>query len=77
MTCIRVLACNEKGRKLLARMRKTAEVPVWSNLNGYRRCDTRTRHLLELDIRAAGLYEMLCGGSGFTGGEIRYVPYMP
>lgn len=77
VSCARVLACNEQGRKLLARMRKTSGIPVLSNLAGRNRYDARTRRLLELEIKAAGLYEMLQGGPDLTGGEIRYVPYMP
>ena len=76
-SCTRVLACSEKGRKLLARMRKTAEIPVLSNLARLDRYDARTRRIMELDLRAAGLYEMLRGGTDLTGSEIRYVPYMP
>ena len=74
-SCARVLAYSERGRKLLARMRKTASVPVLSNLAGWHQYDARTRRIIELDIRAAGLYEILQGGSDQTGGEIRYVPY--
>ena len=73
--CARVLAFNARGRQLLARMRKTATIPVLSNLSRIDRYDARVRRILELDIRAAGLYEMLRGGSDPTGGEISYVPY--
>ncbi len=74
-SCARVLASSEKGRRLLARMRKTAAIPVLSNLSRLNRYDARTRRLMELDIRAAGLYEMLRGGNDFSE-EICYVPYM-
>ncbi len=72
----RVLAFNEKGRKLLGRMRKTASIPVLSNLARLDRYDASTRRILELDLRAAGMYAMLRGDSDLTGGEVKYVPYM-
>ena len=73
--CARVLAFSDRGRTLLKKMRKTSSVPVLSNLARPDRYDARIRRILELEIRAAGLYRMLHGDSDLTGGEIRYVPY--
>ena len=74
--CARVLAFNERGRELLAGMRKKTSIPVFSNLSRLDRYDGRIREMMEWEIRAAGLYEMLLGGRDLTGGEIRYVPYI-
>lgn len=73
--CIRVLAFSQQGRAVLSRMKKTASVPVLSNLARTGRYDDRIRRLLELEVRAAGMYHFLQGGTDLTGGEIRYVPY--
>lgn len=55
---LRVLACNERGRTLLAQMRKTADLPVIT-----KPADIRTLHpeaitLFEQEARAADLYTL-------------------
>ncbi|MDD7408327.1 MAG: nucleotidyltransferase family protein [Anaerovoracaceae bacterium] len=71
----RVLGFSEKGREILSVMKKKSDMPVLSNLAGLSRYDEKVRRSVELDIRAAGLYNMLHGGSDITGGEYKYVPY--
>lgn len=71
----RVLAFSDVGREILSVMRKTSDIPVISNLAGLSKYDARVRKSLELDIRAAGLYDMIHGGEDITGGEYRFVPY--
>ena len=55
---LRVLAANAVGRELLARMRKTAEVPVLTKPADVRRLGTEARELFELEARAADLYAL-------------------
>ncbi|MGI6205666.1 MAG: nucleotidyltransferase family protein [Anaerovoracaceae bacterium] len=72
----RVLAFSEKGRQILAHMKKTSDIPVISNLAGLSKYGGRVRKSIQLDIRAAGIYNMIHGGTDITGGEYRYVPYI-
>lgn len=74
-SCARVLAAGPRGREILRRMRKTSSIPVISNLSRPDRYDARVRRILELDIRASRLYDMLVGGTDPMR-EIKYVPYM-
>lgn len=55
---LRVLAANETGRMLLARMRKTASVPVLTKPNHVRRMDGDAQALFALESRAADLYAL-------------------
>lgn len=55
---LRVLAANETGRTLLARMRKTASVPVLTKPNHVRRLDEAAQALFALEARAADLYAL-------------------
>lgn len=55
---LRPLAANETGRALLAKMRKTAEVPVLTKPAAVRRLDEPARRLFELEARAADLYAL-------------------
>ena len=55
---LRVLAANEKGRELLARMKKTATLPVLTKPNHIRRLDEDAQALFSLEARAADLYAL-------------------
>ena len=55
---LRVLAANAMGRELLARMRKTAAVPVLTKPADVRRLGAEARELFELEARAADLYAL-------------------
>ena len=55
---LRVLAANETGRELLARMRKTAAVPVVTKPQHVRRLSREAQALFELEARAADLYAL-------------------
>ena len=55
---LRVLAANATGRELLARMRKTANVPVLTKPADVRRLGAEARELFELEVRAADLYAL-------------------
>lgn len=55
---LRVLAANETGRRLLARMRGTASVPVLTKPNHVRRMDKAAQELFALEARAADLYAL-------------------
>ncbi len=55
---LRVLACNETGRALLARMRETASVPVLTKPADVRQLGPEARKLFELEARAADLYAL-------------------
>ena len=55
---LRMLACNETGRALLARMRETASVPVLTKPADVRRLGPEARKLFEMEARAADLYAL-------------------
>lgn len=55
---LRVLAANETGRALLARMRKSAEVPILTKPNHIRRLNKEAQALFALETRAADLYTL-------------------
>ena len=55
---LRVLAANAKGRELLARMRKTAVVPVLTKPNHVRRMSAEAQKLFSLEAQAADLYAL-------------------
>ena len=53
-----MLAANETGCRLLARMRRTAAVPVLTKPAQVRRLGPEARRLFELEVRAADLYTL-------------------
>ena len=56
--CLRPLAANDTGRRLLADMRKRAAVPVLTKPADVRKLGPEARHLLELkEILYDGTYE--------------------
>ncbi len=55
---LRVLAANERGRALLARMRKTSSLPVLTKPAAVGRLGEEARRLLEWEARAADLYAL-------------------
>jgi len=55
---LRVLAANERGRKLLSRMKKTATLPILTKPNHVRRLDEAAQALFALEARAADLYAL-------------------
>lgn len=65
---LRVLAANETGRALLARMRKTAAVPVLTKPNHVRRLDKAAQELFALEARAADLYALAYPDLAAAGG---------
>ena len=74
---LRVLAANEKGRALLARMRETVAVPVLTKPNHVRRLDETAQALFSLEARAADLYALAypdltaaAGGSAWREGPV-------
>lgn len=74
---LRVLAANETGRAVLARMRKTASVPVLTKPNHVRRMDGTVQTLFALEARAADLYTLAypnlavaVGGSAWKEGPV-------
>ena len=74
---LRVLAANERGRALLARMRKTAPVPILTKPADVRRLGEDARALFALETRAADLYALAYpdlaaarGGSAWREGPV-------
>ncbi|MDO4315675.1 MAG: nucleotidyltransferase family protein [Oscillospiraceae bacterium] len=74
---LRVLAANETGRALLARMRGSASVPVLTKPNHVRRLDGDAQALFALEARAADLYALAypnlaaaAGGSAWKEGPV-------
>ena len=55
---LRVLAANERGRALLARMRKTASLPVLTKPAAVKGLGPEARALLDLEARGADLYAL-------------------
>jgi len=55
---LRVLAANGRGRELLARMKKTAALPILTKPNHIRRLDEAAQKLFALEARAADLYAL-------------------
>lgn len=55
---LRVLAANETGRALLARMKKTAAVPVLTKPNHVRQLGEDAQRLFTMEARAADLYAL-------------------
>ena len=66
---LRVLACNETGRTLLARMRETALVPVLTKPADVRRLGPEAQGLFELEARAADLYALAYPDLSAAGGS--------
>ena len=55
---LRVLAANETGRALLARMRKTSFVPVLTKPADVRQLSEQARRLFALEVKATDLYAL-------------------
>ncbi len=55
---LRVLAFNDVGRQLLARMRKTAALPVVTKPASIRRLSAAARSVFQAEVRAADLYAL-------------------
>lgn len=74
---LRVLAANERGRALLARMRRTASLPVVTKPASVRRLPAPARELFAMEARAADLYALAypdlaaaAGGAAWTTGPV-------
>ena len=74
---LRVLAANETGRALLARMRKTAAVPVLTKPADVRQLSPAAQALFALEVRATDLYALAypdlsaaAGGSEWRTGPV-------
>ena len=55
---LRVLAANGRGREVLARMRKTAALPVLTKSADVRRMPEAAQRLFEMEVRATDLYAL-------------------
>ena len=55
---LRVLGANERGRDLLARMRKTASVPILTKPADVRRLPEPAQTLFAMEVRATDLYTL-------------------
>ena len=55
---LRVLAANSRGREVLARMRKTASLPVLTKSADVRQLSAEAQRLFELEVRATDLYTL-------------------
>ena len=74
---IRVLGFNEKGRTLLAEMRndESAELPVIINVNkSSGQLNEKALRLLELDMHAADIYNLMTGMEIGKGSDHRHSP---
>ena len=58
MPYLRVLAANARGQTLLARMRKTASVPILTKPAAVNRLGAEARELFAMEARAADLYAL-------------------
>lgn len=55
---IRILSFNEKGRKILTEMKKTASLPIISRYRDINRLDEAGKRLFELECRCTDLYNL-------------------
>lgn len=74
---LRVLACSERGRKMLREMKQTAQAPVLVKSADVRALDARAQRLFELSARAEDQYVLAYpdlasarGGSAWTSGPV-------
>ena len=76
MPYLRPLAANETGRRLLARMRRSAAVPVLTKPADGRKLGAEARRLLALEARATDLYTLAYPDltAAQSGGEWREGP---
>lgn len=65
---LRLLGMNLKGQKYLAAMRKKFEIPVVSKIRQHR------SPLLDLDLKAAAVYDFISGRSAYAPGETGHAP---
>ena len=70
---LRVLACNERGRALLKRMKKTASLPILTKSADVRELSEEAQRLFTIEARATDLYTLAypelsqaVGGSEWT-----------
>ena len=71
---LRLLAANERGTALLAKMRETASLPVLTKPASVRRMGEEARRLFELEARASRLYALACPNPAAAGDEWRTGP---
>ena len=74
---LRVLAANDRGRTMLARMRETAAIPVLTKPADVRHLAEPARELFALEVRATDLYTLAYpdltaarGGAEWRGGPV-------
>lgn len=72
----RILGFSENGRELLRVIRKTASIPVLSNLYRMERYDRKVISCIDLDRRASDLSMMIRGRYDLIGSETKYIPYI-
>jgi len=69
---LRVLAANAAGRALLARMRKTASLPVLTKPADVRRLSPEARRVFALEAQAADLYVLAYPSLSAAGGGVEW-----
>ena len=74
----RVLAAGERGRKLIRSLKERDEetIPVITNINRDRDHDVDVMHSLELDSRAADMYNIITGRDLYEDSDRVRKPYM-
>jgi predicted nucleotidyltransferase len=72
----RVLALNGNGGKLLRRIRKAGGIQVITNLSKQRPESPEATAMLELDILAADIYNLVRDGDFYEGSDFRRRPYI-
>lgn len=72
---LRVLAFNTRGQEVLARMRKTAQLPILVKPARARRLSPQAQQLFELEARCTDLYDLLRPNLAPGGREWRTSPY--
>lgn len=55
----RILAFNDKGKKMLNKIKKTSKIPLITNINKVI-LDDASKKMLALDITATNMYQLLC-----------------
>ncbi len=56
---IRVLGFNQKGQKIIKELNETCTLPIITNLKNYKPQDDIARMMIETDIRATNIYQIM------------------
>ncbi|MBR2673879.1 MAG: nucleotidyltransferase [Mogibacterium sp.] len=76
---LRLLGFTEKGRQLLSEIKKneTNSLPIITNINKERlEENSSAERMLKLDIKASGIYNLICGNDVYANSDYMKTPIM-